>query len=308
MAKKEKEINKTGTVGKIEPFGLFDLVIHLILIFFCVICIVPLLNTVAISLSDKSSAAAGHVLLWPVNFTVQPYIEIVKDAQYIRSFGISVLRVILGTIINVGFSISMAYPLSKSRQMFHMRDLYMWIMIFTMMFGGGLVATYIWIKNLGLLDTIWVLVLPGAVPTFSVIVLMNFFKGLPNALEEAALVDGASPWQIMYKIFVPLSLPSLATISLFAIVGHWNSYFDGKIYINSLKNLPLQTYIQALTSEITAEQMVNMSPEEIIARLEVSSLTFNCAKVVICTIPVLVIYPFLQKYFVTGLVMGSVKE
>lgn len=294
--------------GKIERFGLFDLAVYLILIFFCLICLVPLLNTVAMSLSDKTSAAAGRVLLWPVNFTVQPYIEILNDAQYIRSFGISVGRVLLGTAINMFFSITMAYPLSKPRRQFHARNLYMWIMVFTMMFGGGLVATYIWLKTLGLLDTIWVLVLPGAVPTFSVIVLMNFFKGLPNALEEAALVDGANPFQIMYRIFVPLSLPSLATISLFAIVGHWNSYFDGKIYINSLRNLPLQTYIQSLSAELTAEQMVNMTPEEIVARLEVSSLTFNCAKVVVCTIPVLVIYPFLQKYFVTGLVMGSVKE
>lgn len=294
--------------SKIERFGLFDLVIYVILFLFCAICLLPLLNTVAMSLSDKTSAAAGKVLLWPVNFTVQPYIEILNDAQYIRSFGISVERVLLGTLINMFFSITMAYPLSKSRNQFHARNFYMWIMIFTMMFGGGLVATYIWLKTLGLLDSIWVLVLPGAVPTFSVIVLMNFFKGLPGALEEAALVDGANPFQIMYKIFVPLSLPSLATISLFAIVGHWNAYFDGKIYINSLHNLPLQTYIQSLSAELTAEQMVNMTPEEIVARLEVSSLTFNCAKVVVCTIPVLVIYPFLQKYFVTGLVMGSVKE
>lgn len=299
---------KKKTHGRIERFGLFDVVIYLILLFFCLICLVPLLNTVAMSLSDKTSAAAGKVFLWPVNFTVQPYIEIVKDAQYIRSFGISVVRVLLGTAINMFFSITMAYPLSKSKHLFHARNVYMWIMVFTMMFGGGLVATYIWLKDLGLLDTIWVLVLPGAVPTFSVIVLMNFFKGLPGALEEAALVDGANPLQIMCRIFVPLSLPSLATISLFAIVGHWNAYFDGKIYINSLRNLPLQTYIQMLTSELTAEQMANMTPDEIVARLEVSSLTFNCAKVVICTIPVLLIYPFLQKYFVTGLVMGSVKE
>ena len=294
--------------GRRERFGLFDLVIYLILFFFCIICLVPLLNTVAMSLSDKTSAAGGRVGLWPVNFTLQPYREIVNDRQYIRSFGISVERVILGTCINMFFSITMAYPLSKSKYHFHFRNVYMWIMVFTMMFGGGLVANYIWLKNLGLLDTMWILVLPGAVPTFSVIVLMNFFRGLPSALEEAALVDGANPWQIMYRIFLPLSLPSLATISLFAIVGHWNSYFDGKIYINSLAKLPLQTYIQALTADLTAEQMANMSPEEILARMEVSNLTFNCAKVVICTIPVLVIYPFLQKYFVTGLVMGSVKE
>ena len=299
---------KAQTHNKIEPFGLFDGVIVLILILFSLLCLLPLLNTLAMSLSDKASAATGRVFIWPVNFTLQPYREIIKDDQYLRSFMISVERVILGVGINMLFSVLMAYPLSKPRRQFHARNVYMWVMIFTMMFSGGLVATYLWIKTLGLLDTIWVLVLPGAVPVFNVIVLMNFFKGLPGSLEEAALVDGANPLQILLKIFLPLSLPSLATIALFSMVGHWNAYFDGKIYINSMRNLPLQTYIQALSVELTAEQMVNMSPEEIRNRLAISSLTFNCAKVVICTIPVLVVYPFLQKYFVTGLVMGSVKE
>lgn len=303
-----KEKTKAKTHNKIEPFGPFDAVVVLILILFSLICLLPLLNTVAMSLSDKTSAATGRVLIWPVNFTLQPYKEIVKDDQYIRSFMISVERVILGVGINMLFSVLMAYPLSKPRRQFHARNIYMWVMIFTMMFGGGLVATYLWIKTLGLLDTIWVLVLPGAVPVFNVIVLMNFFKGLPPSLEEAALVDGANPLQILIGVFLPLSLPSLATIALFSMVGHWNAYFDGKIYINSMRNLPLQTYIQALSVELTAEQMVNMSPEEIRNRLALSSLTFNCAKVVICTIPVLIVYPFLQKYFVTGLVMGSVKE
>jgi ABC-type glycerol-3-phosphate transport system permease component len=271
------------------------------------LCLIPLLNTVAISFSDKNSAAIGLVSVWPVNFTPQAYIEMLQDRQYFRSFSVSILRVLYGGSVNIGLSCLMAYALSKSRRVFHARNVYMWITLFTMLFSGGLVAHYLWIKYLGLMDTLNALVLPGAVPVYSVIVLMNYFKGIPDSLEEAALVDGANPYRILAWVYLPLSLPALATIALFSVVGHWNAYFDGLIYINTPAKLPLQTYIQTLSVELSAAQMSSMTSDEIVRRMEVSSLTFNCAKVVVCTIPVLIIYPFLQKYFVTGLVMGAVK-
>ena len=184
----------------------------------------------------------------------------------------------------------------------------MWIVVFTMMFNGGLVPTFMVVSKLHMMDTFWALVLPGAVPVFNVIILMNFFKAIPQSLEESAYVDGAGAWTILFKIYLPLSKASLATIGLFAVVTHWNSYFDGKIYINSLTKLPLQTYIQSLATSINTDMMASMTPEEIQEMLEVSSLTFNSAKVVVSMIPILLIYPFLQKYFVTGMVVGAVKE
>ena len=285
----------------------FDAVVYLLLAIFSLLCLVPLLNTLAISFSDRTSAAAGKVYFWPVNFTVAAYKEMLKDRQFFVSFGVSVVRVIMGTVIHLAFSVPMAYALSRPKSVFRARNIYMWLVVFTMLFNGGLVATYIWIKDMGMVDTMWALTLPWAVQVYNVIVLMNFMKGLPKELEEAALIDGSNPLNTLLKIIVPLSMPSIATITLLCVIGHWNDYFTGRIYINSPSKLPLQTYIYALSTEMSAATLVGLTPEEIVAKMKVSSLTFNCAKVVIATIPVLLIYPWLQKYFVKGLVMGAVK-
>lgn len=285
-----------------------DLIIGIVLSLMALTCLIPILNAVAISFSDKTSAALGSVYFSPVNFNISSYIEIFKDSRYFTAFRVSVIRVLLGVTINIGLSIFMAYPLSKDKDSFRARNIYIWIMVFTMLFSGGLVPTFLLIKNLKLMDTMWALVLPGAVPVFSVIILMNFFKGIPKSLEEAALVDGANPLYILIKIMIPLAKASIATITLFAIVAHWNSFFDGKIYINTPAKQPLQTYIQSLTVQISSQAMQNMRPEEILRQLKMSNLTFNSAKAVVSMVPILIIYPLLQKYFVTGLVMGAVKE
>ncbi len=284
-------------------------IILLLLLFGCgMICLIPILNTIAVSFSDRTSAALGEVRFWPVKFTTASYRAIVQEKQFARSFFISVERVILGTCINMVLSVLMAYPLSKSESQFKGKKLYMWTVIFTMMFNGGLVPTFMVVKNLKLIDTIWALVLPGAVPVFHVILLMNFFKGIPKSLEEAACVDGANPWRILCGIYLPLSKASLATVALFCVVNHWNAFFDGKIYIDSPEKLPLQTYIQSLIVDLNPQQMASMTTEQLAEHMKMSSLTFNSAKVVVSMIPILLIYPFLQKYFVTGIVMGAVKE
>lgn len=285
-----------------------DVIIYLALLFCGLICLIPILNTVAISFSDKTSAALGLVGLWPVNFTMASYNNMMEEGQFWASFMVSVKRVVIGVSINMAVTILTAYPLSKSTQQFRSKSIYMWIVVFTMLFNGGLVPTFMVINKLQLMDTFWALVLPGAVPVFNVILLMNFFKGVPQSLEESASMDGAGPWTVLTQIYLPLSKPSLATIGLFAVVTHWNSYFDGKIYINSVSKLPLQTYIQSLSSSLNAEMMATMTAEEVQEQLAMSSLTFNSAKVVVSMIPILLIYPFLQKYFVTGMVVGAVKE
>ena len=285
-----------------------DYIIIVILGIMAFSCVVPILNTLAMSLSDKTSAQLGKVYFIPKNFNLSGYQEILKDIQFFRSFGISILRVVLGVSLNSGLAILMAYPLAQDPTTFRMRNVYMWIMVFTMLFNGGLVPTYLLVKSLGLVDTIWALVLPGAVPVYNVIILMNFMKGIPSSLQEAAIVDGARPPQIMFKIYVPLAKASIATISLFSMVGHWNEFVNGRIYINSVTKLPLQTYIQNLSMNISEADMLNMTPEEIMRRQEVSSLTFNCAKAIISMIPIVAVYPFLQRYFVTGIVLGAVKE
>lgn len=285
-----------------------DVIIIIFLLLMTVSCLIPILNTLAMSFSDKTSAALGKVFFLPVNFTTASYVEIVKEGRFFTAFNVSVLRVILGASLNIVLSILMAYPLSKDTKIFPMRNKYMWLFVFTMMFNGGLVPTFLVIKNLGLIDTIWSLVLPGAVNVFNTILLMNFYKGIPGALEEAARVDGAGPWRTLFQIIMPLSKPSIATIALFSIVNHWNAFFDGKIYINSPEKVPLQTYIQSLTVQVSSQALANMTPDEIVRKLEVSNITFNSAKAFVSMVPILLIYPFLQKYFVTGIVMGAVKE
>jgi ABC-type glycerol-3-phosphate transport system permease component len=177
-----------------------------------------------------------------------------------------------------------------------------------MLFNGGMIPTYLVVLRLGLINTIWSLVLPGAVPVFSVIVLMNYFKGLPNALEESALIDGGNPYQVLLWIYLPLALPSLAVVALFSVVHHWNAFFDGLIYINTSAKRPLQTYIQQLVFSVDYQNMNTMEFQQLQKVQEMSGLTFNCAKLVVSMIPILLIYPLLQRYFVTGVVMGAVKE
>lgn len=291
---------KSKTLGS----RLADVCIWIVLLFLTLLCFLPLLNMVSVSFSDKSAAQANLVGLLPVNFNLSAYRLLLEDAQFWHSFLISLERVLLGTALNLLLSVLMAYPLSKSKRDFGARNLYMNAMIFAMLFSGGMIPIFIVIKSLGLLDSIWALVLPGAVPIFNVILLMNFFKSIPPALDEAAVMDGANKFKILFHIYLPVSLPALATIGLFSIVGHWNDYFSGLLYMNSSANYPLQTYIQQLTVDVTKVT----DPSQLKALASVSNKTLNAAKIVVSIIPVLMIYPLLQKYFVSGLVIGSVKE
>ncbi len=282
--------------------------IYLIVFLLGLICLLPLLNIVAVSFSGSAAVAANKVGFLPVDFTTAAYEKILGDNQFWRSFGISVIRVILGLVLNLVLIVLMAYPLSKSKREFKGRSIYMNMLIFAMLFNGGMIPTYIVVKNLGLLNTVWALVLPGAVPIFSVIMVMNFFMGVPKALEEAAVIDGATPFQVLTRVYLPCSKPVIATVALFSIVGNWNDFFSGLIYMTKVNNYPLQTYIQSLSVKL--EDMLNAggSLSSLVNIMDVSSQNLNAAKIVVSVIPLLMIYPLLQKYLITGIVVGSVKE
>lgn len=192
-----------------------DVCIWAILLLLTALCILPLLNMVSISFSDRVAAQANEVGLLPVNFNVSAYQVLLGDAQFWRSFMISVERVVLGTSLNLLLTVLLAYPLSKNKREFNARNIYMNLLIFAMLFSGGMIPAFLVVKELGLIDTIWALVLPGAVPIFNVILLMNFFKSIPASLEEAAIMDGATKLKVLFKVYLPISLPALATISLF---------------------------------------------------------------------------------------------
>ena len=295
-------MRKSNPVGKIGYLSIYALVILLGLF-----CLLPLWYIVAVSFS-KASAVEGHmVTLFPVGFNTIAYEEILGDKQYWRSFGISVLRVVLAVIINTVLSVSMAYPLTKNKRAFRGRNIYMNLLIFAMLFNGGLVPTFLALRAYGLLNTIWALVLPGAVPIFNVILLMNFMLGIPKSLEEAAILDGANPVQVLTEVYLPCSVPVIATVALFSIVGSWNDFYSGLMYITRIKNYPLMTYIQSITINMD-DILKNGTMDEIIRASQVSELNLNAAKIVVAVVPLLLIYPLLQKYFITGIVIGSVKE
>lgn len=284
---------------------LFVVCNYVFLIGLSIVCILPLLNVFMISLSSKPAVTAGLVSFWPVDFTLDSYAFVLDKPEFFRAFGVSVERVLIGVAVNMALTTLIAYPLSKEPEKFLGRTKYVWFFVFTMLFSGGLIPSYIVVNKLHLTDSIWALILPGAVPIFNVILLLNFFRGLPKELEEAAFIDGAGHWRVLWRIFVPLSKPSLATLTLFVIVGHWNSWFDGLIYMNTQGGYPLSSYLQTVVVKLDASMMQSVDFEKL---ANISNETNKAAQIFLASLPVLLVYPFLQRFFISGIVMGSVKE
>ncbi|MFB9330805.1 carbohydrate ABC transporter permease [Paenibacillus aurantiacus] len=276
----------------------------LLLILITLLCLLPVWYTLVVSLSDKAPVAAGQVFAWPKQFTLNSYIAIMEDAQFFRSFWISVQRVVYGAVVTFLVVLLMAYPLSKSSDEFKPRNVIMWLLVFCMLFSGGLVPWFMTMRDLGLINNIWGLVLGGGLPVFNVILVMNYFRNLPKEMEESALMDGAGPWRILFSIYLPLAKPVMATILIFTIVGHWNEFFQALVLMNKNENYPLQSYIRQVAVVVNASQM---DAETAKRMTSLSNQTLNAAKIFISMLPLLLIYPFFQKYFVKGITLGSVK-
>jgi putative aldouronate transport system permease protein len=285
----------------------FLVVNYCILTLITLSCILPILHIFAISLSSATAASSGVVVIWPVDPVLNAYSYLISKKDFFHSVWISFLRVIVGTSVNMFMIFITAYPLSRSTADFRRRNAYMIYFAITMFISGGLIPTYMVIRYLGLLDNFWVFILPGAVNIWSVIVMMNFMRGIPHSLEEAAACDGAGHWRILFQVILPVSLPSIASLTLFAMIGHWNSWFDGIFYMNNVDKYPLATYLatQILSNN---RNMTNMTPELLAVLNRLSDKTVRSAELFISIIPILVVYPFLQRYFVKGIVVGSVKE
>ena len=291
---------------KAEAF--FDVLILAFLIVLAVLCILPMWNVLCVSFSASEDAAAGRVGLWPVHFTTGSYQYALQYKQFFDSFKVSLLRTAVGTAISMFLTSMTAYPLSKEASEWKWRGAYIWFFFFTMLFGGGLIPFYMVVVSLKMVNTIWALVIPGAVNVWNIILMMNFMRRLPREVSESAEVDGANDWTILWRIYMPMSLPVIATLTLFTAVGHWNSWFDGLIFMNAIEKVPLQTYLRGINVTIDTEKMRNMTPEQIVLFSKISNRTFKNAQIFIAMVPILVIYPFLQKYFVKGITLGSVKE
>ena len=286
---------------------IFHFVNIFILAVVSLLCVLPFINLLAISFSDSAAVAAGAVGFTPVDFTLSAYEYALKGGKFIRALFISFERVFLGVGLNLILMVLTAYPLSKTRKKVAGRNIYMVYFVITMLVSGGMIPTYLVVTGLGLKDTIWALILPGALPVYNMVILMNFMRGIPEEIEEAAAIDGASPFQILPRVLLPILKPALATVGLFCIVTHWNDWFSGMIYMNNPDNYPLQTYLQSLLQNF--EQLLRtQSSQDIQALLaQMDARTGRAAQLFLGAIPVMVIYPFLQKYFTKGLVLGSVK-
>ncbi|WP_054024044.1 carbohydrate ABC transporter permease [Bacillus sp. FJAT-28004] len=274
--------------------------VYIILILLSLLCLLPFLYVVAVSVTPESEVVRRGIVIIPESFTFVAYKEVFISNGIGQAYKITLFRTIVGTALNVFFTVIAAYPLSK--KYLPGRSPFLIFIVFTMMFSGGLIPTYLLVRSLGLLNSPWVLIIPHLISAFNLVIIKGFFEQLPAEIEESARVDGASELQSLWKIILPLSMPVLATISLFYAVGHWNSYFDAIVYINDSNLMPLQVVLRNILLNIA-----NQSAESIASSGTVSQFAVQMAAVVVTTIPILIVYPFMQKHFTKGMLMGSIK-
>jgi putative aldouronate transport system permease protein len=299
--------------GKVKSRGIktsvgekvFTVFNHVFFVLLGLTTIFPFLNLIAKSFSSEAAVISGSVSLWPVDFQTGTYKYVVQNSMFLNAFKVSLTITICGTLLSLFMTTLAAYPLSKPR--LRGRKWFILMYIFTMLFSGGLIPTYLLMQHLHLIDKLPVLFLPAMVNVYNMLIIKNFFESLPDSLEESAKLDGASNMTILWRIMLPLSLPVLATIALFFAVQFWNDYFASLIYINSAHLKPLQLYLKELFvsssdtflragTEINVDAAMNVSPQAI-----------QAASIILATLPILLVYPFLQKYFVKGVLVGSVK-
>jgi putative aldouronate transport system permease protein len=285
------------------PYTLFLIVTYLALSGLILLCTLPFLHIIAVAFSSNGPASANSVSLWPVGFTFEAFANTFSDKMIIRTFMNSLLLLVVGVVVHMVFVMLVAYPLSKEPSRFPLRNVYVWVIMFTMFFHGGLIPMYLLIRQLKLNDTIWALILPGAVPVFYCIILLNFFRQLPKEIEESAFMDGASPFRSLISIYLPLSVPALATITLFSMIHYWNSWFDALIYMRDPQNYPYTTYLRILITRLDKVQ----SLEDVEKMMKLGQRPMIMSYVLISILPIMCVYPFLQKYVKSGLVLGSVK-
>lgn len=285
---------------------IFDTINVIFMLLICFICLYPIWYVIVNSLNDATDALQGGIYWWPRKFSFANYKSVFSNGSVLQSFKITIAKTLIGTTLNVLFTAMVAYPLSKARLIG--RKYYMAIGTLTMFFSGGLIPTFLLFKQLNLLNNFMVYIIPAAFNFFNLLIFINFFKEIPSALEESAKIDGANDLTIFRKIIIPLSKPVFATIALFAGVGQWNDYFGGLMYMTNRTDLePIQTFLYRLIAQAQSSQMANGISTQI-QTSDTTSTSIKLAAMVITTLPICCVYPFLQKYFVKGMMVGAVKE
>jgi putative aldouronate transport system permease protein len=290
--------HKNSTYRIFYGFNIF------LLLLVSVLCVLPILHIFAVSLSGKSAAEGNLVTFFPIDFNLDSYTETLKNGNFISAIRISVLRALIGTGMAMMVIILTAFPLSRNSREFAPRNRYVWFFLIIMIFHAGLIPSYLLIQKIHLIGSFWVYILPHLLSVWNVILMMNFFRTIPKELDEAAIVDGASSFRILGSVYLPISMPAIATISLFSMVGHWNNWFDGMLYMRSPEQWPLATLLQTIVVALDLSK-AGINYEDL---QQLSNRSLKAAQIFIAMLPILAVYPFLQRYFVKGMVLGAVKE
>ena len=290
--------------SKLNRITVGDIMIGILMLVICFVSLYPVWYTVVISFNDSGDALRGGIYWWPRKFSLESYKTVFQDTTIIRAFMVTVLRTLIGTVTSVFFTAMVGYAFSKKHIMGN--KFYTILGTITMFFTGGLIPSFITLKNLGLYNNFLVYIIPSLFNFYNMIIFRSFFNELPAGLEESARLDGANDLMIFIRIVIPLSAPVIATIALFNGVGHWNDYFTGVMYINDAELQPIQTYLFRIIASASASKTVVAMPAGVTAQ-QVSSQSVRLATMVITTFPIMCVYPFLQKYFVKGMLIGSIK-
>lgn len=281
---------------------IFNLINYSLLILISIITIVPFIYIVAVSFATPEEVAKGGLMLFPTKFTLGAYQYIFSTETMIRSVMVSIGVTVVGTLINLVLTSFMAYPLARPN--LRGRSAVLFMVLFTMLFSGGMIPTYFVVKAFGMINSYWSLIIPTAISAFNLIVLKNFFQQIPEGLEESAKIDGCHDLGILFRIVLPLSMPAMATFGLFYAVSHWNTYFNAVMYINDSEKWPVQIVLRQivlLSQDMIGDSTAQAEPMEYLPQ------TIRMASIVVATIPIVIVYPFLQKYFAKGVMLGSVK-
>lgn len=290
---------------KKNKFTLADVVIYLLLTLLALSIILAFLHLINLSISPSYVATSGGLLLFPKEVIWDNYKSVITNHFIWTGYGVTILRSVVGTVLSLLFTSMGAYVLSK--KYFPHRTFWTLLIVFTMFFSGGLIPNYLLIKRLGMVNTFASLVIPGLVSAYNLVIMRNFFQGLPEEIEESCMMDGAGRFRIFWQFVLPLSKPILATIGLWLVVGHWNSWFDALIYITNDKMLPLQVVLRRIIVTGSKEIMDMDSVAQAAADSAASSEGLKAASIIVATLPILCVYPSLQKYFVKGIMIGSLK-
>ncbi len=280
----------------------FDIFNALLLIVAGLITLFPFWYLTAVSLSPIEQVMRGGLILWPEKLTLESYQLILSNSHFTRAIFITVALTIAGTLTNLFMTVLMAYPLSKKR--LKGRRILLFMVLFTMLFSGGMIPSFLVMKWFNLLNSFWSVIIPGTISAFNLIILKNFFQGIPEELEESAKMDGCTNTGVLARIVLPLSLPALATFTLFYAVGHWNQFFSSIMYVTNSKLWPIQVILRQMIIQGSTEEFQAAIAND---AMEIMPETIKMAAIVVATVPILLVYPFLQKHFAKGVLLGSVK-